>query len=236
MPLWPHSVILEAIKALFGLGLLAAGWFVGQKIIANWDLRKKQQELDISTAVQFQQLYGELKEVGRLWRESQKPEASRIRLPKELCWSLLAKGANAESKYEAVAMKLASERVLSRSELAALGLFRQACQQLRQSIRENQGVSWSDYGTAYFLFNDLAAEVTCLIASPRPRKSISSEVARENLAAIAKVRGRHWKIAVVLYRQYRKIKGADITPLARLLSEPEKLGLAPATTIANREG
>lgn len=132
------EVIEEALKALFGLGLLAVGWFVGQRIIAHWELKKKQQELDVSTAVQFQQLYGELKEVSRLWRESRKKQASSMDIPKDLRWSLLARGTNAESKYEAVVMKLASERTLSLTQLAALGLFRQACQQLRESIRLNQ--------------------------------------------------------------------------------------------------
>lgn len=226
MALWPDSIILEAVKAVFGFVLLAAGWFLGQKIIASWDIRKKQQELDIGAAFQFQQLYGELKEVGRLWRESRKQEAAQIGPPSDLRWSLLARGANAESKYEAVVMKLASERALTRNQLAALGLFRQACQQLRQSIRKNQEVSWTDFGPEYFLFNDLAAEVTCLISRPRPKQLIPPGIACANLEGIAEVRGRHWQAAVNTYHaladEYENSK-----PSARTLCATERLNLSP---------
>ncbi|MFN2455299.1 MAG: hypothetical protein ABR577_13880 [Pyrinomonadaceae bacterium] len=225
MTLWPDSIILEAVKALFGFVLLAAGWFLGQKIIASWDIRKKQQELDIGTAVQFQQLYGELKEVGRLWRESRKPGATPIGTPGDLRWSLLARGANAESKYEAVVMKLASERTLTPNQLAALGLFRQACQQLRQSIRKNQEVSWTDFGPEYFLFNDLAAEVTCLIGMPQPRKLVSPGVACTNLEGIAEVRGHHWEDAVKTYHALAdEHKVSD--PSERALCATERLNLS----------
>ena len=53
--------------------VLAATWFLGQRILNSWDLRKKRQELDIAAATQFQQLYGEAKEVARLWRFITKP-------------------------------------------------------------------------------------------------------------------------------------------------------------------
>lgn len=226
MPLWPDSIILEAVRAVFGFGLLASGWFLGQKIVASWDIRKKRQELDIGAAVQFQQLYGELKEVGRLWRESRKSEASEIGLPEGLRWSLLARGANAESKYEAVVMKLASERELAPDQLAALGLFRQACQQLRQSIRKNEEVSWTDFGPEYFLFNDLAAEVTCLISMSRPRKPISSGTASVNLEGIAKVRGSHWRDEVNKYHALADKRAASHSS-ARALCTPEISPLPP---------
>jgi hypothetical protein len=225
MALWPDSIILEIVKAGFSFMLLAAGWFLGQKIIASWDIRKKQQELDIGSVLQFQQLYGELKEVGRLWRESRKEEATQIGPPTDLRWSLLARGANAESKYEAVVMKLSSERVLTPNQLAALGLFRQACQQLRQSIRENQEVSWTDFGPEYFLFNDLAAEVTCLISRTRPRKLIRAGIACANLEGIAEVRGRHWQAAVNMYHDLAN-EHKKYEPSARTLCATERLNLS----------
>jgi hypothetical protein len=218
------SVLIEVIKAGFNLALLATGWLVGQKIIANWDLRKKQRELDVSSSVQFQQLYGELKEVGRLWRESKKPNANKIGLPHDLRWSLLAKATAAESKYEAVVMKLASERLLNNLELTALGLFRQACQQLRQSMRVDAEVLWSDFNPAYLLFNDLAANVTCLLGGLRPRKSVTSEIASANLKAIAYVRGDDWDKAVKLYEK-AMTENLPIAPLTRVLAEIEQEAL-----------
>lgn len=224
MPLWPDSIILEAVKAVFGFGLLATGWILGQRIVALWDIRKKRQELDISTAVQFQQLYGELKEVGRLWRESRKPKATQMGLPTDLHWSLLTRATNAESKYEAVVMKLASERQLTDDQIAALGVFRQACQQLRQSIRNNEEVSWTDFGPEYFLFNDLAAEVTCLISLPRPAKPIEPGVACANLEGIALIRGNQWDGAVILYHDLADKRESSDSPTA--LCATERLRLA----------
>lgn len=238
MPLWPESVILEAVKAAFGLALLASGWFIGQRIIARWELRKKRRELDVNTAVQFQQLYGELKEVGRLWREAKKPRAIPLELPKDLRWSLLARGAAAESKFEAVVMKLASERELTDEQCSTLGLFRQACQQLRQSIRDDAPVSWSDLGPEYRLFNDLAAEVTCLIAAGHSVRPVAAGVACSNLEAIARVRSSRWKQATESYRRLYPDSASDkgpATPPLRL-SASAKLKLPSAQGVAKGSG
>jgi hypothetical protein len=236
MPLWPDSVVIESIKAVFGLGLLASGWYFGQRIIAQWDLRKKQQELDVSTAVQFQQLYGELKEVGRLWRESRKPGAAAYTPADGFRWSVLARATNAESKYETVVMKLAAERALDKTQRFTLGLFRQACQQLRQSIRSNEEVSWSGFGPAYRLFNDLAAEVTCLIGEARPDEALAPAVACENLEQIANVRGADWLAATVAYEQLYPGTAGDANAVASLgaLSAHEKLALPRAVPPASK--
>jgi hypothetical protein len=193
------EVFLEFLKFGLGLLLLAAGWFIGQRIIAGWDLRKKQQELDIASAVQFQQLYGELKAVGRTWREYRRRRA-RWSPPKDVEWQLLALAIAAESKYEAVVIKLSAERHLTQEQRLMLGHFRQACQQARQSIRDNEGIVWSGFGHEYRLFNDLAAEVTCLIAQARPKGSISPETARGSLEAIATVRTKDWQRKVAEYK------------------------------------
>jgi hypothetical protein len=47
---------IEVIKAGFGLILLVFTWLLGQRIIAFWDKRKKQQELDIATSTQLRKL------------------------------------------------------------------------------------------------------------------------------------------------------------------------------------
>ena len=57
--------MLEAIKTLMSALLLLLSWLVGQKIVARWDVIKKQRELDIAVARDFQKLYGEFKEISR---------------------------------------------------------------------------------------------------------------------------------------------------------------------------
>jgi hypothetical protein len=191
------SIVLELFKAVLALILLG---FVGQRIVTYWDIRKKRREIDVSTTGDFQHLYGELKEVGRLWREFKKPDSS-ANAPTGLAWDLLARGAEAESKFEAVIMKFASERDLTHEQCLVLGLFRQACQQLRQSIRDNSEVSWADYGPEYFLFNHLAADITCMLAGPFPRKPVEPAKARANLDVIARVRGAQWRKAALVYHE-----------------------------------
>jgi hypothetical protein len=45
---------LSVLSVLFSLLL---GWFIGQPIIAYWDMKKKRRELDIAIATQFHKLY-----------------------------------------------------------------------------------------------------------------------------------------------------------------------------------
>jgi hypothetical protein len=226
---WNEIEVVKLIVSVVApLITLAAGWFIGQRILASWEIRKKQKEFDINSAVQFQQLYGELKEVGRLWRESRKTEASSIKLPDDLRWSLLARATSAESKYEAVVMKLASERELTSGQLAALGLFRQACQQLRQSIRKNQEISYTDYGPEYFLFNDLAAEVACLIGKERPQKQVLAGVACKNLEMIIRNRSQQWEDAVKKYHEIAdQLENSNAGSQEQSYCATERLALSP---------
>lgn len=45
---------VELLKIAVTVLLLPAGWFVGQRIVVAWDIRKKRQELDIASAESFQ--------------------------------------------------------------------------------------------------------------------------------------------------------------------------------------
>lgn len=66
-----QSVFLELIKTGLAVLVLGISWFVGQQILAYWEIKKKRRELDIATVTEFQQLYGEYKEVWRLWKLAQ---------------------------------------------------------------------------------------------------------------------------------------------------------------------
>jgi hypothetical protein len=194
------SIVLELLKAALSLALLLAGWLVGQRIVATWDLRKKRQELDVVAAVQFQNLYGDLKEVARLWREYRLDAGGAMAAPSDTRWTLLRRAAAAESRYEAVVIKLASERRSNPEQRATLGLFRQACQRLREGIRHGEDVGYAHFSPEYRLFNDLAAEVTCLIGDAADRgHRLSPAEARSNLEQIAKVRSEDWQARAADY-------------------------------------
>jgi hypothetical protein len=206
------SLLLELIKSGFALVLLVITWGFGQSIIAIWDVRKKQRELDIATAAQFQQLYGEFKEIGRLWKIHKRREDATLTYPENTRWELLKRAIAAESKVEAILVKLSTERDLDEGKLKQLGLFRQCYQQLREAIRDNEDLVFSEYGDEYKYFNDLASRTACLIASGKQTRRLSCEIASQNLKVIADVRSKHLDKALDEFKALQANEGKRLTP------------------------
>ena len=176
MSFW-DNVIDEIIKTVFACFTIGFGWFVGQRIISYWDIKKKRQELDIAIAREFHKLYGEFKELSRLWRaftftgkRTQQfvfPDTTRV--------DLLKRATASEGSVEAIVVKLATERDLTDDDIKTLGAFRQVYQQLRKAIRDGAPLE-STYGTAsYTLFNDLASKMTCIISSNKTKMCPTAE-------------------------------------------------------------
>ena len=171
------NVRLEMIKTILTCATLAFGWYVGQRIIAYWDIRKKRQELDILIAREFHKLYGEFKEVSRLWsaftytgHRTQKldfPDTTRV--------ELLKRATASEGALEAMVVKLATERELKDDDIEVLGSFRQIYQQLREAIRDGAPLKFT-YGTSgYVTFNDLASKISCIISSNKTKMCPKTE-------------------------------------------------------------
>jgi len=166
--------------------VLAATWFIGQRILNSWDIRKKRQELDIAAATQFQQLYGEAKEIARLWRFIADQQEPPVLGSTDLHWQLLTRATAVEGKFEAVVIKLATERHLTKEQIRSVGLFRRSCYELRESIRDKR-LPTMGYGGGYTLFNNLAVEITCLLNTNSPTNVLELSIARQNLKEIAKI-------------------------------------------------
>jgi hypothetical protein len=66
--------------------------------------------------------------------------------PENTRWELLKRAITAESKIEAIFVKVSTERNLSEDNLKQLGLFRQCYQQLRQNIRDNEEIAFAERG------------------------------------------------------------------------------------------
>lgn len=189
---------LEVFKAVLSLGLLALGWFLGQRVVAYWDVKKKRSELDMAAAQRFFELYGEFKAINRLWNTfcfNKHPELSQknraagktlIEIPDadEVRWELLKRAAAAESGVESLVLKLASERSLGEEQLRALGQFRQDYQKLREAIRTNEPLGWRRGDKAYDLFNEDAATFAQMISLDRAPERPPVEEARANMKAI----------------------------------------------------
>lgn len=163
------SLVQEIVKLLPDLTVsiivLGLTWFVGQRLTVYWNLRQKRKELQISTAHEFQALYGEFFAVWKLWNYYIRdigpgyfPEISR--------WDLLERASNAEARMESVFVQLATERFLSPQEIEILARFRQAYQSLRETIRDNVALPWeSSTQIEYVTFKSLATKVALIILS-----------------------------------------------------------------------
>ena len=189
------NVWLEVIKTGLSLLLLAIGWFMGQRIVAYWDIKKKRQELDIATATQFHKLYGEFKEVSRLWRAF-KYRQKKLVYPESMPMELQRRAAAAEGELEAIIVKLAVERRLDEDEKKTLGLFRQAYQKLREVIRGDEDFIWTHETPEYKLYNVLASKTAYIIFSKKAIKHRQSADAADALLEITSHGPKAWNEAL----------------------------------------
>lgn len=155
---------------------------VGQRIIAYWDKVKKRQEFDVATSKEFHRLYGEFKQLTKLWRTfyrtthkdfaaQYKKKYDGLSFPAEadVRRELLRRATAAESELEAVMIKIATERQLDNNDRKNLGNFRQGYEQLRHSIRRNSCPSFSDFqNPKYHLFDALACKAANIISEGEP--------------------------------------------------------------------
>lgn len=190
-----ENVWLEVIKTGLSLLLLAIGWFIGQRIVAYWDIKKKRQELDIATATQFHKLYGEFKEVSRLWRAF-KYRQKKLAYPESMPMELQRRAAAAEGELEAIIVKLAAERRLDEDEKKTLGLFRQAYQKLREVIRGDEDFIWTHETPEYKLYNVLASKTAYIIFSKKAKKHRRSDDAADALLEITSQGPKAWNEAL----------------------------------------
>lgn len=172
---YQEQINLEVIKTALTIAVavftLGVGWIIGNRLSARisvaWAIRQKQREIELETAKSFYAAYGEFFAVWKLWgyhKEKHGPDASR--------WDLLQRASTSEGAMEAIFVKLASERWLTKREVEILGRFRQAYQTLREAIRDDRSMGWSsDKYADYVSFKRLAGLVSAIILSSTPRRS-----------------------------------------------------------------
>jgi hypothetical protein len=198
-----QNVILEIIKTALSGVTMIFGWIAGQRIVAYWDMKKKRQDVDLALAAQFQRLYGDFKQISRLWR-SVTYEGKRNRevaFPEHFAADLLMKATAAEGSVESIIIKLATERTLTAEDIETLGLFRQAYQRLREAVRDGKDLNWTHGKPEYHLYDDLAAQV-CGLISQGNRSS-------DTLEKITAVRPERWDRKVDEFRSRAKIAAAQ---------------------------
>jgi len=133
------DLLVAAFGALLAAGLL---WFVGSRLTFVWEDRKRRRESDLAAMETFYRLYGEFFAAWKLWDSHKRKGVPGKGKPHELQWELLERVERAEGGYEALLVKLASERVLDDTDRVLLGCFREGSQMLREKIRAGQALEW----------------------------------------------------------------------------------------------
>jgi hypothetical protein len=192
--------VIELFRFVLGLftamSVLAVTWLVGLRLATYWTLRQKRNELNFAALQAFHATYGQFKELVKTWRLIKKADDVPPPVPSEERWALLKRACALESKMEALALRVATERKLTDEQLLTLGLLRQGMQTVRESIREDKANPLGSRGVEYQLVNELASAVASLVSDELPARSPSPAEARAQLARIAEVRKARWKEVV----------------------------------------
>lgn len=164
------AILFAAVPAL--LAVLATG-LVGAGLASLWNFQLKRREQASDAAKRFHELYGEFFAVWKLWNYCIRGQVEPP--PNDSRWRLLERACAAESGMEATLAALCARSRLGRSSIDDLGRFRQAHQQLRESIRDNRPLDWDRFDhVEYRAFKQLAPRVARLVRSghgPRGRRT-----------------------------------------------------------------
>lgn len=166
--------LIVTLAAPIATLLLAAAF--GQRLSAWWSEKQKRRELELALANSFYTGYGEFCAIWKEWNWSLSNlgVGSEELMRKHM--SLQERACRAEGAIEAVLLKIAAERRMSRAEAAELGSVRQAFQVLRERIQQGRPISYgSSSHPDYLEFKRLATLVGNLLASRSGRLPTAAE-------------------------------------------------------------
>lgn len=170
-----EKVLLATVGPVVSLGLAA---LIGYPLTAYWAERQKRREFELALANSFYSSYGEFCAVWKYWNQSleELPKGSDELNSRRT--ALLDRACKAEVGLEAALVKVASERVLTMTELSDLGNLWQANQVLRERIQNSDRIT---YGASehpdYLEFKRLATQFGVLLASNPVKRGPAPEEA-----------------------------------------------------------
>jgi hypothetical protein len=131
-----------------------------------WARARHRRELDMAALARFYDVYGRWFAAWKAWsalREGKLPKNGDSERGK-----LLKQAADAEGQFEALLIKIAIERRLSKAQVGRLGRFREAYQRLRECIEEEADLPFwvqgsIDTRSPYVAFKDLSVEFAALL-------------------------------------------------------------------------
>jgi hypothetical protein len=182
------AIKIELIKGLIsgasGIVLLSLTWLIGQRLTYLWTVRQKRRELQLASLQQFYIAYGEFFAVWKLWdRIDELEPGPAVRVERR--WELLKRATAAESIVEGTFVRLSLEVDIDGPDVINLGRFRQAFQQLRESIRDNKPLAWPHANCPeYRSFKRLSIDIGTLLNGDPSKSSRSRQSASDRLMKI----------------------------------------------------
>jgi hypothetical protein len=158
----------------YGVVLLgaAATAVIGGALSLFWNAVRRRRESDLASREAFYTAYAEFFTTWKLWNAHKEHV---VTAPPDVQWQLLEKAEEAEATFEALLVKVTSEKKLDDVECDRLAGFRQGYQSLRECIRADEELKWyaedihPGHGYAeYHAFKILAGHFAALLVR-RPR-------------------------------------------------------------------
>lgn len=119
---------------------LSGGWLVTTRVTDYWDRVRKNRELNLAAANDFQRLYGEAVAIWKTWNGLNGYYTAAFAPPEDAKWTCLLRATAVEGQLESLLAKVSAERFLSRDDIAVLGGLRQAFKSLRRAIRADRPI------------------------------------------------------------------------------------------------
>ena len=174
--------VSSLVQVTFGaLATVLFAGLIGNLLTYRWDDARRRRESDLAARERFYDAYAQFFTTWKLWDAHKRfPNTSA---PADVQWQMLERAEDAESTFEALLVKLASERGLDDRACRLLAAFRQAYQSLREHIREDEELAWfnrdihgDDGGyREYQAFKMLAEYLATLLALNPPRRVLSAK-------------------------------------------------------------
>jgi hypothetical protein len=156
---------------------------LGGLVGVAWEGFKRRREQSRASLELFFAAYGEWFATWKLWAAA--TDAGSIGT---LGVDLLERATAVEGKFEALLVKVATERPLDADQMRRLGRFREAYQSLRESIEQRRSLDWNvrgrdDHVQPYVAFKVLSTEFARLL-SPSALRRPSRDAAGQALVTI----------------------------------------------------
>ena len=138
-----------------GAGLHSSGallaWLIGTRVTFGWDEVERQRESDVAALQVFYQSYGKFFAAWKAWAvyvRNVPPDGRGFPVSGPRAWEILKTAGEAESGFESILVKLASEYAHSAGDRALFASFRQGGQALREAIRDGRDLTWKAQPTS----------------------------------------------------------------------------------------